>query len=100
MEENAQVIPQGKAYQLHLKNTQNKAELVDWFTQYIQHDQVRSKLKGNVVFNSRDITYHINRSDLKTLFTSNNEEPDTKIVYWCSSFNKPCIVKAKEASMY
>ena len=29
MEENAQVIPQGKAYQLHLKNTQNKAELVD-----------------------------------------------------------------------
>ena len=32
---------------------------------------------------------------MKTLFTSNHKEADTKIVYCCSSFNKSCIVKTK-----
>ena len=74
----------------------NKAELIDQFTQYIQQDHVRSKLKGNVIFNSRDVTYRINSSELKTRFKSNHKEGDTKIVYCRSSFNKPCIVKAKD----
>ena len=36
---------------------------------------------------------------MKTLFTFNHEEADTKIVYCCSSFNKPCIVKAKDTAI-
>ena len=36
---------------------------------------------------------------MKTLFTSNHEEANTKIVYCCSSFNKSCIVKAKETDI-
>ena len=41
----------------------------------------------------------VNSSDLKALFTSNHEEADTKIVYCCSSFNKQCIVKAKDTNI-
>ena len=74
MEENAQVLPQGKAYQQYLENRK-----------YVQQDHVRSKLKGNVVFNPRDVTYRINSSKLKTqfrpVFTSNHKEADTKIVF-------------------
>ena len=33
--------------------TENETELIDRFTQYIQQNNVRSKLKGNVLFNSR-----------------------------------------------
>ena len=46
--------------------------------------------------NSRDITYRINSSKLKTLFTFNHEEGGTKTSYCCRSSNKPCIVKAKD----
>ena len=52
MEVSAQEMPESKAYQLHLENTEYKAELTDRFTQYIQQDHVRSKLKGNI-FNSK-----------------------------------------------
>ena len=94
--ESTQEMPQGNAYQQYLENTESKAEIIDRFTQYIHQDHARSKLKGNVIFNSRDVTYRINSSELKTLFKSNHEEADRKIVYCCSSFNKPCIVKAKD----
>ena len=59
MRENAQIIPQGKVYQKYLENTENKAELIDRFTQYIQQDHVRTKLTGNIIFNSRNLTYRI-----------------------------------------
>ena len=45
---NAQEMPQGKAFQQYLECTGNKAELIDRFTQYMQQDHVRSKLKGNI----------------------------------------------------
>ena len=72
MRENAQIIPQGKVYQKYLENTENKAELIDRFTQYIQQDHVRTKLTGNIIFNSRNLTYRINSCELETLFTSNH----------------------------
>ena len=48
------------------------------------------------LLNSRDVTNRTSSSKLKTLPTSNHEEADTKIVYCCNSFNKPCIVKTKD----
>ena len=39
----------------------------------------------------------MNSSEL--LFTSNHEETETKVVSCCSSFNKLCIVKAKETNL-
>ena len=69
------------------------------FEQYIQQDHKHSKRKRNVLFNSREVTYRINSSELKTLFTSNREEAETKIVCCCSSFNKLCIVKAKDTDL-
>ena len=65
----------------------------------IQQDHVRSKLKGNVIFNSREVTYRINSDKLKTLFTSSHKQADTKIVYCSSSFNKLRIVKAKDTDI-
>ena len=59
--------------------------LVDRFIQYIQLDDVPSKRKGNVTFNSRDVRCRIYSSELKTLFASNHEDAETKIVYCCSS---------------
>ena len=91
---NAQKMP----YQQYLENTGNIAELIDPFTQYIQHNYEHSQLKGNVIFNSRDVTNRMNSSELKTLFTFKHEETDTKTVYCCSSFNKPYIVKAKDTN--
>ena len=44
-------------------------------------------------------TYRINSCKLKALFTSNHKEVDTEIVYCCSSFNKSCIVKAKDTDV-
>ena len=38
------------------------------FAKYIQQDDKHSKRKGNVLFNSRDITYRMNSRELKTLF--------------------------------
>ena len=96
---NAQEMFEGKGYQQYLENKGNKAKLIDRFTQHILQEQVRSKLKGNVILNSRDVTYRINSSKLKTLFKSNHEENDTKIVYCWSSFNKPCIVKAEDTDI-
>ena len=60
MGENTQQMPQSKAYQQYFENTENKAELIDQFTQYIQKVHVHSPLKENVIFNSRDVTYRIN----------------------------------------
>ena len=45
---NTQKMLQGKAYQQYLENKENKAELIDRFTQIIQQNNVHSKLKGNV----------------------------------------------------
>ena len=41
----------------------------------------------------------MNSSELKILFTSNREEPETNIACYCSSFNKLCIVKAKDTDL-
>ena len=91
-------MPQGKAYQEYLENTENKVELMNRFTKYIHQDHIRSKLRGNVTFNCRKVTYRINSREFKTLFTSNHEEAKTKIVYYCISFNKPWE-KAKDTDI-
>ena len=41
----------------------------------------------------------MNSSELKKLFTSNHEEAETKIICCCSSFNKLCIMKAKDTDV-
>ena len=69
------------------------------FEKYIQRDHKHSKQKGDFLFNSRDVTYRMNSSELKTLFTSNCEEAETKIVCCCNSFNKLCIVEAKDTDL-
>ena len=97
--EPAQEMTQGKSRRQYLGNTGNKAELIDWFKQYIQQDQVCSKLKGILILNSRTVTYRINISDLKASLTSNDVEVDLEIVYCCSRFNKPCIVKTKDINI-
>ena len=53
MEVSPQEMPQGKAYQLYLENTEYKVEFTDRFTQYIQQDHLRSKLKGNIFYSRR-----------------------------------------------
>ena len=90
---------QGKYYQQDLEKTENKARLIDRFTQYIQKDHIRSNLKRNIVLNSRELTYSINSSELKTLFPFKHEEAETKIVYYCSNPDKPCILKAKDTEI-
>ena len=40
MGENAQETTQVKGYQQYLENKENKADLIDRFTQYIQQDHV------------------------------------------------------------
>ena len=41
----------------------------------------------------------MNSSKLKTLFTSNYEEVETKIVCCCSSFNRLSTVKTKDTDL-
>ena len=54
MEENAQVMPQGKAYQQYLESTEKTSRTT--YRKYVQQNHLRSKLKGNFAFNYRDIT--------------------------------------------
>ena len=70
-------MSQGKAYKQYLENTENKAELVFQNTR-IKITNIQNE-KGNVLFNSRDVKYRMNSSELKTLFTSNHEEAETKM---------------------
>ena len=65
----------------------------------IQQGHVRSKLKGNVIFNARDVKYRGNSSEFTVHcfhLTMNRLTHDAKIVYCCDSFNKSCIMKAKD----
>ena len=82
-----------------MKTQRTKLNSLTDFAKYIQQDRKHSKLKGNVLFDSRDVTYRMNSSELKTLFTSNCEEAETKIVCCCNSFNKLCIVEAKDTDL-
>ena len=92
-------MSQGKVYKQYLEKTENFAELVDRFWKIHPARPQTLKRKGNVLFISRDVTYRVNSSELKTLFTSNHEKAETKIVCCCSSFNKLCIVKAKDTNL-
>ena len=90
-------MSQGKTYKQYLENTDNKAELI------LQNTPIKTtntqNEKGNVLFNSRDVNYRMNSSELKAVLTSNHEEAETKIVCFCRSFNKLCIVKAKDTNL-
>ena len=48
----------------------------------------RTLKTGSVIFNSRNETYRINCSNLKTEFTSNHEEADASTVCYSSRFKK------------
>ena len=41
----------------------------------------------------------MNSSELKTLFTANHKEAERKMVCCCSSFNKLCIMTAKDTDV-
>ena len=82
-----------------LKTKRIKLSSLTHFTKYIQQDRKHSKRKWNVLFNSRDVTNRVNSSKLKTLFTSNHQEAEAKIVCCSSSFNKICIVKDKDTDL-
>ena len=99
MWENSQKCPKIKSINNTLKTQKIKLNSLTDFAKYIQRDHKHSKRKGNVLFNSRDVTYRMNSSELKTLFTSNHEEAETKIVCCCSSFNKLCLIKAKDTDV-
>ena len=53
MGENTQEIPKGKAYQQCFESTENKAEVIDQFKQYIQQKNARAKLKRSVIFKTK-----------------------------------------------
>ena len=99
MWENSQKCPKIKSINNTLKTQKIKLNSLTDFAKYIQRDHKHSKRKGNVLFNSRHVTYRMNSSELKTLFTSNHEEAETKIVCCCSSFNKLCLIKAKDTDV-
>ena len=80
MQENSHECPKVKPINNILNTQRIKLNTLTDFAKYIQQDHKRSKRKGNVLFNSRDATYRMNSSELKTLFTSNYEEAETKIV--------------------
>ena len=99
MWESSQKCPKVKPINNTLKTQRIKLNSLSDFAKYIQRDHKHSKRKGNVLFNSRHVTYRMNSSELKTLFTSNHEEAETKIVCCCSSFNKLCLIKAKDTDV-
>ena len=63
-----------------MKRQRIKLNSLTDFAKYIQREHKHSKRKGNVLFDFRDVTYRMNSSELKTLFTSNHKEAKRKIV--------------------
>ena len=99
MWENSQKCPKINSVNNTLKTQRIKLNSLTDFPKCIQLDHKHSKRKGNVLFNSRDVRYRMNSSKLKTLFTSNYEEVETKIVCCCSSFNRLSTVKTKDTDL-
>ena len=96
--EMSQEMPQGKNYQEFLSNTKNKSQLLKKFTEYLTHENTQKDL-GRTTFNIEKDTVLISQSQQQSLFTSNQEEADTRIAPHCSESSKPVLVKAKDTDI-
>ena len=91
----SQEMPQGKNYQGFPSNTKNKSQLLKKFTIYLTHENAWKDLMGLTTLNIEKDTVLISQSQQQSLFTSNQEEADTRIVLHCSESSKPVLLKAK-----
>ena len=95
----SQEMPQGKNYQEFLSNTKNKSQLLKKFTEYLTHENTRENLMGRTTLNIEKDTVLISQSQQQSLFTSNQEEADTRIAQHCSESSKTVLVKAKDTDV-
>ena len=94
----SQEMPRGRTYQEFLSNTKNKSQLLKKFTEYLTHENTQKDL-GRTTFNIEKDTVLISQSQQQSLFTSNQEEADTRIAPHCSESSKPVLVKAKDTDI-
>ena len=97
--EMSQEMPQGKNYQEFLSNTKNKSQLLKKFTEYLTHENTRKDLMGHITFNIEKDTVLISQSQQQNLFTSNQDEVDTRTALHCSESSEPVLVKAKDTDI-
>ena len=91
-------MPQGKNYQEFLSNNKNKSQLLKKFTEYLTHENTRKDL-GRTTFNIEKDTVLISQSQQQSLFTSNQEEANTRIALHCSESSNLVLVKAKDTDI-
>ena len=91
----SQKMSQGKNYQKFLSNTKNKSHLLKKFTRYLTIENTRKNLMDRTTFNIEKNTVLISQSQQRNLFTSNQEEADSRIALHCSESSKPRFGKSK-----
>ena len=88
-------MPQGKNYRDFLSNTGNKSQLLKTFTEYLTHENTRKNLMGPTTLNIEKNAVLLSQSQQQSLFTSNQEEADTRIARHGSESSNPVLPKAK-----
>ena len=94
-----QKMPQGKNYQKFRSNTQKKSQLLKKCSEYLTHENTQKYLMGHTTLNMEKDTLLILQPQQQSLFTSNQEEIDTRIALHGSDGSKPVLVKAKDTDI-
>ena len=82
-------------YQEFLSNSEDKSPLLKKFTEYLTQESTRKDSMGCTTLNIEKDTVLISQSQQKIIFTSTQEEADTRIAIHCTESSKPVLVKAK-----
>ena len=82
-------------YQEFLSNSEDKSPLLKKLTEYLTQESTRKDLMGCTTLNIEKDTVLISQSQQKIIFTSTQEEADTRIAIHCTESSKPVFGKSK-----
>ena len=95
----AQEMPQGDDYKDFLKNSENKADLIRRFNEYVRREVPKMNLDYPLVITSEKNALEITSSGIEVLLPCNHEEADTRIMYHCTLDDKPIVVIASDTDI-
>ena len=90
---------QSQNYQELLSNTKKKSQLLKMFAKYLTQENTWKDLIGHTTLNIEKDTVLILQSQQESLFTSNQEEANTRTSLHGSKSSIPVLVKAKDTDI-
>ena len=78
---------------------QKKFQLLKKFTKYLTPENTWKVSMGRTTLNIEEDTVFLSQYQQQSLFTSNQEQADTRMALHCSKGSKPVLVKAKDTDI-